>query len=56
MSTADETTKPGVPDTKEVIDKIADAAPPASPKDVIAPRSALDGLKKVDQTILRLNK
>jgi hypothetical protein len=37
------------------VDKIADAAPRVDPRE-LKPRSALDGLKKVDQTLLRLNK
>jgi hypothetical protein len=37
------------------VDKIADAAPRADPRD-LAPGNALDGLKHVDKTILRLNK
>jgi hypothetical protein len=54
---SDETSKPGAPDAKAVIDRIADAAPRADPRDIdISPGSALDGLKKVDRTILRLNK
>jgi hypothetical protein len=42
-------------DAKAVVDKIADAAPRADPRD-LAPASALDGLKNIDKTILRLNK
>lgn len=52
---SDEATKPGAPDAKEIVDKIADAAPSVQPSD-LAPGNALGGLKKVDQTILRLNK
>ncbi|KAJ4363422.1 hypothetical protein N0V83_009715 [Neocucurbitaria cava] len=52
---SDETTKPGAPDARAIVDKIADAAPSAGPSD-LAPADALAGLKKVDQTILRLNK
>jgi hypothetical protein len=46
-----------VSEVKEVVDKIADAAPTASidPRD-IDKTDVLAGLKKVDQTILRLNK
>ena len=43
------------PDVKEVVDKIADAAPRADPRDL----DRIDlfaGVKKVDETILRLNK
>ncbi|KAH7408809.1 hypothetical protein DE146DRAFT_647240 [Phaeosphaeria sp. MPI-PUGE-AT-0046c] len=40
---------------KAAVDKIADAAPRADPRD-ITPGSALAGLKNVDRTILRLNK
>jgi hypothetical protein len=46
---------PIVQDAKAVVDKIADAAPRADPRD-LAPASALDGLKNIDRTILRLNK
>jgi hypothetical protein len=54
---SDETSKPGAPDAKVVIDKIADAAPRADIRDIdVSPGSALDGLKKVDRTSLRLNK
>ena len=52
---SDETTKPGMPDAKAVVDKIADAAPAAVPRE-LAPGNALDGLKEMDKTILRLNK
>lgn len=56
-------TQPEVPEhhdvseVKEVVDKIADAAPSASidPRD-IDKTDVLAGIKKVDQTILRLNK
>ncbi|KAH8638686.1 glutamyl-tRNA(Gln) amidotransferase subunit A [Alternaria alternata] len=43
------------PDVKEVVDKIADAAPSADPRDIDR-TDLLAGVKKVDQTILRLNK
>ncbi|KAH6877667.1 amidase signature domain-containing protein [Alternaria rosae] len=43
------------PDVKEVVDKIADAAPRADPRDLDR-TDLLAGVKKVDQTILRLNK
>lgn len=43
------------PEPKAVVDKIADAAPRADPRD-ITKRDALNGLKNVDRTILRLNK
>jgi hypothetical protein len=43
------------PDVKEVVDKIADAAPSADPRDLDR-IDLLAGVKKVDQTILRLNK
>ena len=43
------------PDVKEVVDKIADAAPKADPRDIDR-TDLLAGVKKVDQTILRLNK
>jgi hypothetical protein len=43
------------PDVKEVVDKIADAAPRADPRDLNR-TDLLAGVKKVDQTILRLNK
>jgi hypothetical protein len=52
---SDESPKPSAPDAKAAIDKIADAAPRADPRS-LAPGTALDGLKKVDKTILRLNK
>ncbi|KAF2028169.1 amidase signature enzyme [Setomelanomma holmii] len=42
-------------DAKELLEKVADAAPRADPRD-LTPGSALDGLKNVDKTILRLNK
>lgn len=44
-------------DVKAAVDAIADAAPAASPKD-LAPNtdSAVNGLKSIDKTILRLNK
>jgi hypothetical protein len=46
-----------VSEVKDVVDKIADAAPTASidPRD-IDKTDVLAGVKKVDQTILRLNK
>jgi hypothetical protein len=46
-----------VSEIKEVVDKIADSAPSASidPRD-INKTDVLAGIKKVDQTILRLNK
>jgi hypothetical protein len=46
-----------VSEVKELVDKIADAAPSASidPRD-IDKTDVLAGIKKVDQTILRLNK
>jgi hypothetical protein len=44
-----------VPDVKEVVDKIADTAPSADPRDLDR-TDALAGLKKIDGTILRLNK
>lgn len=44
-----------VPEPKAVVDKIADAAPRADPRD-ITKGDALDTLKNVDRTILRLNK
>jgi hypothetical protein len=64
--TKTEDTKPGATDSptvhdvsevKEVVDKIADAAPSASidPRD-IDKTDVVAGIKKVDQTILRLNK
>jgi hypothetical protein len=40
---------------KVAADKISDAAARADPRE-LTPRSALDGLKNVDRTILRLNK
>lgn len=43
------------PDVTEVVDKIADAAPKADPRDIDR-TDLLAGVKKVDQTILRLNK
>lgn len=43
------------PSVKEVVDKIAEAAPSANPRDA-AKTDLLAGVKKVDQTILRLNK
>ncbi|KAH7355500.1 amidase signature domain-containing protein [Pyrenochaeta sp. MPI-SDFR-AT-0127] len=52
---SDETTKSDAPDAKAIVDKIADAAPSVKPTD-LRPDDALAGLKKVDQTILRLNK
>ena len=52
---SDETPKPVAQDAKELVDKIADAAPRADPRD-LAPGSALDGLKNIDKTLLRLNK
>ncbi|KAF1942822.1 amidase signature enzyme [Clathrospora elynae] len=51
----DNTTQADVPAVREVVDKIVDAAPSISPTD-LKPADALAGLKKVDQTILRLNK
>lgn len=42
-------------EVKEVVDKIADAAPAADPTNVTK-TDLLAGVKKVDQTILRLNK
>jgi hypothetical protein len=44
-------------DIKAAVDAIADAAPAATPSD-LAPSStsALNSLKSIDQTILRLNK
>lgn len=47
--------KPVVEEIKAVADKIADVAPSVSPKDLDR-HDALAGLKRVDQTILRLNK
>jgi hypothetical protein len=46
-----------VKEVKEVVDKIADSAPSASidPRD-IDKTDVLAGIKKIDQTILRLNK
>jgi hypothetical protein len=52
---SEEKSKSSAPDAKAAVDKIADAAPRADPRDV-APGSALAGLKTVDKTILRLNK
>jgi Fe-S-cluster formation regulator IscX/YfhJ len=49
------TTQSEVPDVKEVVDKIADAAPSVDPRDLDR-TDLLAGLNKVDQTILRLNK
>lgn len=43
------------PDVKDVVDKIAEAAPAAEPRHP-AKTDLLAGVKKVDQTILRLNK
>jgi hypothetical protein len=43
------------PDVHEVVDKIAEAAPVADPKHV-GKTGLLAGVKKVDETILRLNK
>lgn len=43
------------PEVKEVVDKIADAAPTAVPTHV-SKTDLFAGVKKVDQTILRLNK
>lgn len=49
--------KPLAEEVKAVADKIAEAAPSVSPKDLqVGKDDALAGLKKVDQTILRLNK
>jgi hypothetical protein len=55
MSSDEQPSQPIVQDAKVVVDKIADAVPHADPRD-LAPASALDGLKNVDKTILRLNK
>tara|TARA_R110002003_G_scaffold411_2_gene19561 strand:- start:1482 stop:1664 length:183 start_codon:yes stop_codon:yes gene_type:complete len=52
---SEEAPKQVAQDAKELLEKVADAAPRAEPRD-LAPSSALDGLKKVDKTILRLNK
>jgi len=43
------------PSVKEVVDKIAEAAPRADPTDVTK-TDLLAGVKKADETILRLNK
>lgn len=52
----DNTTKASLEDdVKAVADKIADAAPSVSPSD-LKPADALAGVKKIDQTILRINK
>lgn len=52
----DNTTKSVVEaDFEAVADSIADAAPSLSPRD-LKPADALAGVKKVDQTVLRINK
>lgn len=53
--TLNEAPDANTPDVKEVVNDIADAAPAASPKD-ISKRDLFAGVKKVDETILRLNK
>lgn len=50
---SDETSKPGVPDSKAVADKIADTAAVASHS---VENSAVAALKNVDRTILRVNR
>jgi hypothetical protein len=55
MSSDDQPSQTIAQDAKAAVDKIADAAPRADPRD-LAPASALDGLKNIDRTILRLNK
>jgi hypothetical protein len=55
MSSDDQHSQSVAQDAKAAVDKIADAAPRADPRD-LAPASALDGLKNVDRAILRLNK
>lgn len=52
---SDETTKPGAPDAKAIVDKIAEAAPTAGPSG-LNPATPLDSLKEIDRTILRINK
>jgi hypothetical protein len=55
MSTSESPKSGATPDPKAAVDAIADAAPRADPR-ALAPATALDGLKNVDRTILRLNK
>ncbi|KAL6702390.1 hypothetical protein ACN47E_002341 [Coniothyrium glycines] len=55
MSDENTTEKPIATEVKALADKIAEAAPSVSPKD-LDKDDALAALKKADQTILRLNK
>lgn len=51
----DTTDTTDTPEAKEAVDKIAEAAPPARPSS-ISKTGLLAGVKKADETILRLNK
>ncbi|EUC45086.1 hypothetical protein COCMIDRAFT_96534 [Bipolaris oryzae ATCC 44560] len=55
LDAPDTTDATETPEAKEAVDKIADAAPPARPT-TVSKTGLLAGVKKADETILRLNK